>query len=234
MAKKTYIDNAIFDYMTSISLRNHPILEYGQELTKQEIGIDMQSPLEQLQFYAWLTQTTQPQHVLELGTFSGLATLAIAERLGANGHISTVDHNDRFVTTAKKIWQQASTETQNKITLIQQKAVDSLHHMIKQKQIFDMIIIDANKSQILEYYELAHHIARPGTIIIIDNILFSGRVLDVEKTLQNNTRAKTTKERNHRKYAQQIHKTNIFIHQDTRVLASSLVLGDGITIATVI
>ena len=225
-SNKHHITPDIHTYLMNHTVRHNDLLETGRNITENEIGIEMQSPQEQLQFYSWLTATFKPNKVLEIGTFSGLATIAIAEHLSDDATITTIDHNATFLKTAQKIWRMSAHS--RKIHSIHQKADQALNSLINDNEKFDIILIDANKNQTLEYYEQAHKLSKSGTIIIIDNILFSGKVPKPDAI-----DTSTSRGRNHAKYANNIHQTNEMIKNDARVFITSIAIGDGITLATI-
>lgn len=118
----------------------------------------------------------QPQNILELGTLGGYSTLCLAKALQKNGKIITIEHNEEYAAVARTNFTNAKLEKQ--IDLRIGEAI----HILKQLQNeihkpFDFVFIDANKEENIEYYKSILPLSRPGTIIICDNVLRNGGVL---------------------------------------------------------
>jgi len=115
--------------------------------------------------------------VLELGTLGGYSTIWLARALPANGKVLTIEVDKHHGDVAKKNIDNAGLS--NKVDLIVGKALDVLPQIIAEdKEPFDMIFIDADKPPYTEYFEYALQLSRPGTLIICDNVIREGKVLD--------------------------------------------------------
>jgi predicted O-methyltransferase YrrM len=115
--------------------------------------------------------------VLELGTLGGYSTIWMARALPSDGKIITVEVDEHHANVAQQNFNNAGLA--NKIEIKHGKAIDVLPAMIASKEApFDMIFIDADKPPYAEYFELALQLARPGTLIICDNVIREGHVLD--------------------------------------------------------
>ena len=115
--------------------------------------------------------------VLELGTLGGYSTIWLARALPANGKVLTIEVDKHHGDVAQKNIDNAGLS--NKVDLIIGKALDVLPQIIAEdKEPFDMIFIDADKPPYTEYFEYALQLSRPGTLIICDNVIREGKVLD--------------------------------------------------------
>ena len=215
-ATPTYLTDDLYNYLLGVSVRKNGLLEEGSQLTNDKIGIPMQSSPEQLNFLNWLIQTLKVKNVLEIGTYTGLSALAMAQALPDDGKIICLDHSDEFTTIARSIWETANVS--NKIDLRIGKAVDSLKIIdIDCTDYFDLVFIDADKGNYQYYYDAVLPLLKVGGVVMIDNVLWSGRVLD-EANQNDSTVA--------------IRTFNEYLYNDTHVTITMLPFGDGLTLAT--
>lgn len=114
-----------------------------------------------------------PKHILEIGTFTGYSTLCFAEGLPENGHIDTIDINEELEPITTKYFEES--EFKNKITRHYGNAIDLIPTIDKD---FDMVFIDADKSNYINYYNMMVDKLKSGAIIIIDNVLWNGKVVE--------------------------------------------------------
>lgn len=119
-----------------------------------------------------LSHIIQPENVLEVGTFTGYAALSIAEGLPENGKIFTIDKNEDLAYIPQKYF--AESEYRNQIEFI---IGDAREEIKKLNNIWDLVFIDADKENYLEYLKLIKPNLRSGSIILIDNVLWYGKVL---------------------------------------------------------
>ncbi len=123
-------------------------------------------------FLRLLVKITQAKKILEIGTFTGYSTLAMAEGLSSDGEIITLDINSNTTEIAKKHWIQSPHG--EKIKSILGPALDTIKIL---NNVFDMVFIDADKENYINYFEAALPKVRQGGLIIADNVLWSGKVL---------------------------------------------------------
>ena len=203
----------LYDYMLDKSLREHPVLEaLRQETSKMELA-NMQVAPEQAQFMQFILRLIRAENVLELGTFTGYSALAMALALPEHGQLITCDISERWTKDAKKYWQEA--QQAEKIHLKIGPALESMFTLLNEgwQEKFDFIFIDADKTNYMQYYELALKLISPRGLIAIDNVFWDGKVVDPE-----DTGAQT----------REIKKLNDFIKQDERVFVSLLPIADGL------
>ena len=163
-----------------------------------------------------LVQLLGAKKTLEVGVFTGYSSLVVALALPADGKIVACDINRECTKIARRYWQEA--EVAHKIDLHIAPALDTLHRLIEEGEAnsFDFAFIDADKKNYPNYYECALKLLRPGGLIIIDNVLWSGRVTDTEET---------------DKRTIAIREFNQKLWRDERVKISMLPIADGLTLA---
>ncbi len=132
-------------------------------------------------FLQVMTVLCNAKRILELGTLGGYSTIWFARALGDDGKITTVELDKRHAAVAQKNIDKAGLS--KKVDLKVGKAMDVLQEMIAtNEQPFDLIFIDADKPPYAEYFELALKLSRSGTLIICDNVIRDGKVLDQDST----------------------------------------------------
>ena len=203
----------LHEYMLQVSLREHPVL---QDLRDEQVAhplFDMQTAPEQAQFIQMLLRLLQAKHVLELGTFMGYTTLAMALVLPEDGHIITCDRNTHWTDIAKPYWQRAKQD--HKIDLRIGPALSTLKTLVSQGMsgTFDFIYIDADKTNYVDYYEYALQLIQPHGLIAVDNVFWNGEVINPE--IKNGQ-------------SREIRRLNTLIQNDARVEISLIPMVDGL------
>ncbi|HHT0594864.1 TPA: class I SAM-dependent methyltransferase [Legionella anisa] len=203
----------LYEYMIDKSLREHPSLTGLRKVTSTMELANMQVAPEQAQFMQLLLRLIHAKNVLELGTFTGYSALAMSLMLPDDGKLITCDINAEWTSKAHPFWKQAKQD--HKIELRLGRALDTLHALISEgwEQKFDFIFIDADKTNYVNYYELALKLIQPQGLIAIDNIFWDGKVID-----ENETGGQT----------REIKKLNKLIKNDQRVFISLLPIADGL------
>ncbi len=211
--KQISITPELHEYTLNIGLREHPVLQALGAQTSTMMLAAMQTAPEQAQFMQFLLQAINAKNVLEVGTFTGYSTLAMALALPADGKVITCDINTEWTAVAQPFWQEAG--MQAKIDLRIAPALATLNALIAEgfRGYFDFIFIDADKTNYVQYYEQALQLISPQGIIAIDNVLWRGAVIDAT-----DTSAQT----------REIRRINALIRTDERVDVSLLAIGDGL------
>lgn len=211
---KTMISEQLYQYNLAINPIEHPVLKELREFTKKtNSAAGMQIPPDQGIFMAFLAKLTRANKYLEIGVFTGYSTLAMTLAMGESGQVFALDNNPEVVEVAKQYWQKAGVTKQ--VNLYLDNALNSLDNlMLEHKNSFDIAFIDADKANYIKYYEYCYELTKPNGLIIVDNVLFHGQVLEPHPARK----------------VQAIKEFNQFIHNDSRVDICSLALYDGITL----
>ncbi len=217
MGKKTLnVDDTLYDYMLSVSLRDTALQKALREETDQlEWGV-MQISADQAQFMALLAKLTNARKVIEVGTFTGYSALVVAQALPDDGKLIACDVNEEWTAIARRYWQDA--KVADKIDLRLAPAMETLSTLVAEGQAgsFDFAFIDADKQNQLQYYELCLQLIRPGGLIAVDNVLWGGSVANPENQSEDTVA---------------IRRCNDFLYGDERVDISLVPIGDGLTLA---
>ena len=132
-----------------------------------------------------LSKMLKPEKTLEIGTFTGYATLCLAEGLAKNGKITTLDVNEELAYLPKKYF--AESEFSEKINFRLQDAKDFLKET---EEVFDLVFIDADKENYAEYFRLIKPKVKSGSVIMFDNVLWYGKVLEENPKQQSTKKIK--------------------------------------------
>ena len=124
-------------------------------------------------FLAWLVKVTGARRILEIGTFTGMSSLCMAEALGEDGEITCCDISEEYTALARQAWTDAGVA--ERVTLLLGPALETLADL---EGPFDLAFVDADKTNYPRYLERLMELVRPGGVIVADNTLWSGRVAD--------------------------------------------------------
>jgi predicted O-methyltransferase YrrM len=176
--KYTRLDQPLYNYLLSNSLRESSALTQLRAETATLPMARMQIAPEQGQFMGLLIKLMGAKRVIEVGVYTGYSTLAVAEALPDDGLIVACDINAETCAIAQRYWQQAGVA--HKIDLRLAPAAQTLQALLDDghSESFDFAFIDADKSTYNDYYELSLALLRPGGLIVVDNVLWGGAVLE--------------------------------------------------------
>lgn len=210
------LTDPLHDYLLKVGLREQPALKRVRQETAGLPGVQMLLAPEQANFMALLARLINVRHYLEIGTYTGYSALAIALALKPEGRVITCEIDAAIARTAARHWQLAGVA--DKIELRLGPALETLDALLAQggHGTFDMAFIDADKENLLAYYERCHALLRMGGLILIDNTLWSGTVADPS---------------DHDPATEAIRRFNVAVHQDRRVEMGLIPIGDGLTLA---
>ena len=217
MSNKTLgLSDEVYKYLLSVSLKETEVQAKLREYTSGLPNAEMQIAPEQGQFMALLVQALNVKNIIEIGVFTGYSTLCMAMALPGDGKIIACDNNEEYIKIASKFWDEAGVS--GKISPVIGPAIETLDKLIEDNQSgnYDLIFIDALKSEYIDYYERALQLIRTGGIILVDNVLWYGKPAFPEEK-EDATEA--------------IRKFNNHIYKDSRVKFSMLSIADGLTIA---
>jgi caffeoyl-CoA O-methyltransferase len=213
--KSFHLSSDIHSYILDHSSPVDEILSDLIAETQALGGISMmQISPEQGIFMTMLTRLVRARDAVEIGTFTGFSSLSIARGLPADGTLLCCDVSEEWTDIARRAWARAGVD--GKITLEIGPAVDTLAALPPAEQ-FDLAFIDADKPGYIDYFEQLVPRMRPGGVILVDNVLWSGAVIDTDVT-DDNTAA--------------VRAFNDHVRADPRVDCVMLAIGDGLTFIT--
>ncbi|HLD66899.1 MAG TPA: class I SAM-dependent methyltransferase [Pseudomonas sp.] len=209
------LDDALYGYLLEVSLRETPLLKRLREETAALPLARWQIAPEQGQFMALLVKLIGARRLLEIGTFTGYSALCMVEAMPADGQLICCDIDPQYTDVARRYWRQAGVAERIELRLA--PALETLVALERagQSESFDLIFVDADKANYLAYLEHALMLLRPGGLLLFDNTLWSGRVLEANPDSAD-TRA--------------IQVLNRRLKNDPRLDLSLLPLGDGLTL----
>ena len=210
------LDEALYDYLLKVSLREPPLLARLREETAALPEAGMQVGPEQGQFMALLIELTGARRCLEIGTFTGYSTLVTALALPDDGRIVACDISADFTAMGRRYWEEAGVT--GKIDLRIGPALETLETLIAEGRAgaFDFAFIDADKENYDGYLEGAYSLLRPGGLLAVDNVLWDGAVVDPAKQDKDTAAIRAVNEK---------------LSQDERFTLSLVPIGDGLTLA---
>ncbi|BAY10090.1 class I SAM-dependent methyltransferase [Calothrix sp. NIES-2098] len=215
-SKTLHLPNELYQYLLSVSLREPELLFKLREETARHPRANMQVAPEQGQFLGFLVKLIGAKKTLELGVFTGYSSLSVALALPPEGKIIACDVSEEFTSIARRYWQEAGVA--EKIDLRLAPAIETLDKLLAEgaAATFDFAFIDADKENYYAYYERVLKLIRPGGLIAVDNVLWSGRAAqaDVQDSATNAIRDFNRK-----------------LHQDDRIDLSLISIADGLTLA---
>lgn len=210
------LSKPVRDYLIDHSVRQTAVQKALAGETAKLPMARMQSSPESAQFLGLLAALIGAKRIVEVGVFTGYATLAMALALPKGGRIVALDVSEDYTKIARKHWKKAKVE--KKIDLRLAPALESLDKMLAKGAAgtFDMAFIDADKENYLGYYERVLKLLRRGGLVAVDNVLWGGSVAD-PKDKSASTRA--------------IRAFNKKLKGDKRVDVSMVPIADGVTLA---
>ena len=216
MAKKQLFPEDLHQYLLSVSLREPPVLRSLREETDRSERAGWEIAPEQGQFLALLVQLMGARQIIEIGVFAGYSALWTALALPEDGRIIACEISEQYTSIARRYWKEAGVD--NRIGLRIGPALNTLRGLLSggQQGRFDLVFIDADKTNYEGYYECALELLRSGGLIAVDNVLWSGRVLDAQSTEPDTLAVRAFNQK---------------LLSDTRVSLSMVPIGDGLTLA---
>ena len=214
MGSNIKITNELEDYINNHSYKLNPIqreiIKHNETLGDKK---KMQISLSQCFFLHLIIKLYKPNKILEIGTFTGLSALTMGLAMNKGSNLIAIDKNKETSEIAKNFFNKANLES--KINLLVKNASDGLDELFKNKEIFDLVFIDADKENYIDYFEKSLRMLKKSGIIITDNVLWYGDVVDESKNDKLTTK---------------IREFNSFIDKDNRVENMILPIGDGLSI----
>ena len=203
------LEKYIIDHSESLTEVQKEIIQHNISLGDQK---KLQISISQAQFLQMLIKVSDIKKILEIGSFTGFSALSMALALPSNGSLISLDKNPEFSNKAKSFYEKAN---EKRIKQIIKPAIESLKELKNSSQIFDLIFIDADKENYLNYYDTCIELINTNGLIIIDNVLWHGEVADNTKN---------------DKLTNIIRDFNKYVKEDNRVIKNIIPIGDGLTI----
>ncbi|MBQ0770040.1 MAG: O-methyltransferase [Bizionia sp.] len=208
-----FIPEELDDYVVAHS-ENEPQLL--QELTRETFQKILQPRMSsgpyQGRVLSMISKLIQPKNILEIGTFTGYSTLCLAEGLQAKGTLDTIDINEELIDFQRKYFDASNYGAQ-----ISQHLGNALDIIPMLDKTFDLVFIDADKDNYINYFHLIVDKLNPGGIILSDNVLWSGKVIETLDPKDKMTKA--------------VLDYNTLLKEDKRVETVMLPIRDGLTIS---
>ena len=203
------LEQYIINHSENLSDVQNEIIQHNISLGDQQ---RLQISISQAQFLQTLIKVSNVKKILEIGSFTGFSALSMAMALPPDGILISLDKNSEFSSKAKSFYDKAN---EKRIKQIIKPALESLKELKDTKKFFDLIFIDADKENYLNYYETCIDLIDKKGLIIIDNVLWHGEVAD---------------NANNDKFTNIIRDFNNHVKQDKRVTKNIVPIGDGLTI----
>ena len=217
MGHDIYLTDQLADYLEEIQPQEPELFRALRKETESLGPLSaMQIGWVQGRFMQSLIRATATRTYLEIGTFTGYSALAVALAIPDDGTVFALDISEEWTSIARKYWRQAGVD--DKITLRIGDAKETLADLVKTDLCgrLDMMFIDADKTGIPEYFDVAMNLLRPGGLVLVDNVLWSGAVAD-PNIQDEDTEA--------------IRRFNDQMASETRAHVSTVPVGDGLTLA---
>ena len=214
MLKNIEVTQDLLDYIYN---HTHPLHPVQKDILahNKTLGDIQRMQISEIQghFLQLIIKINNVKNCLEIGTFTGFSTFTMALALPNGGKITTLDHDKKIVSVAKKFFKKGDLD--NMIETVISPAIETLKKFSQEGKKFDLIFIDADKGNYKNYYELSLNLINEKALIIFDNVLWHGEVFK-----KNVTDEQTNVMR----------EFNMHIKHDSRVEKVILPLGDGLTI----
>ena len=210
-----FLPENIDNYIIKHSQQEPKILkELGRETWQKVLNPRMLSGPFQGRVLSMVSKLVSPKNILEIGTYTGYSALCLAEGLQKNGKIFTIDKNEELQTLQNKYFEKSGYRNQ-----IKQFTGNALEIIPNIHEKFDLVFIDADKSNYINYFHLMIDKMNPGGIILSDNVLWSGKVVETLDSKDNDTKI--------------LLEYNKLLNEDHRIETVLLPIRDGLTISRV-
>ena len=210
------VDDELLDYIREVSLRESDLKRELRAETADLEAANMQISPEQGQLMTLLARILGTNKAIEIGTFTGYSAICVAEAMPEEGQLIACDVDEEWTSIAREYWERAGLD--DRIELHLRPALETIEGLKEEGEAatFDFAFIDADKENYDAYYEGCLDLLRPGGLVGIDNVLWSGRVADPDEQEES---------------TQAIRALNDKIGDDERVDVSLVPIGDGLTLA---
>ena len=216
MPRRSLLPEVVENYVSAVITRETDLQRRLREETASMRGAGMQIGADQGAFLALLVRLIGAKRTLEIGTYTGYSSLAVAMALPPGGKLICCDVNDEWTQVARRYWREAGVAERVELRLA--PATDTLRALLRDPGpgSFDFAFIDADKDGYDGYYESCLKLLRAGGLMAFDNTLWSGRVADPSEQDEDTVALRNL---------------NLKVRDDARVDACLLTLGDGVLLA---
>jgi predicted O-methyltransferase YrrM len=210
-----FLPEEIDNYVVQHSQQEPKILqELSKETWQKVLNPRMLSGAFQGRVLSMISKLVQPKHILEIGTYTGYSALCLAEGLSKDGKLITIDKNEELESLQNKYFVKSGYQNQ-----IEQKVGNALDIIPKIDEKFDLVFIDADKSNYINYFHLIIDKMNAGGIILSDNVLWSGKVVAPLEAKDKDTKV--------------LLEYNALLNSDDRIETILLPIRDGLTVSRV-
>ncbi len=221
MSEQTYLNDTLYAYLQSVSPEEPELLARLRVETSKLDRSFWQISATQGQFMRLLVLATGARRILEVGTFTGYSAISMADAMGPDGHLVCLDIDAGYTAIARRYWTEAGLA--DRIELRLGDGAKGMTDLLDEKGTgwFDIVFIDADKESYKRYFELGLDLVRQGGLVIVDNTLFSGRV--VGQNLEGLADWQLA-------WTEDVKDFNASIKDDPRIVLSMVPVGDGMSL----
>lgn len=202
------------DYLLRVGVREPELLARLREETAKLPHGGMQICPEQGALMTLLARLSGARRALEVGTFTGYSSLSVLAGMPSDGRITCLDIDEDYTAIARRYWREAGVA--DRVELVLAPALETLDRLVAEGRTYDLAFVDADKENLAGYYERALALLRPGGAVLIDNVLWGGRVVDASNDEPSTVAVRALNEA---------------IAADDRVDVVMIPVGDGLTLA---
>lgn len=215
---KSFISPELQAYVSAHSVREDEILRRLREETASHERANYQISPDQGWFMRQFAAMIGAKRYLEIGVFTGYSSLAVMLGMGDGGRTIACDVSEEYTSIARRYWAEAGIS--DRIDLRLAPAIETLDYLIaSNEELFDLAFIDPDKPNMPYYFERCRRLVRPGGVIMSDNVLWAGKVIDPS---------------NEEPDTEVIRAYNRMLFEDTRVHTVMLPIGDGLSLSYVL
>jgi caffeoyl-CoA O-methyltransferase len=215
-SKSIGLPDDVYDYVLAHGVREPEILARLREETASHPMAQMQIEPLQGAIFRLLVELLDARSYVEVGTFTGYSSLAVALAMPADGRLVCCDVSEEYTSVARRYWAEAGVA--DRVDLRIGPGIDGLDGLLAEgrENTFDLAFIDADKKSYPDYYERCVRLARPGGVIVLDNVLWGGEIADPAKQDRDTLALRAVNE---------------IVRDDERVTEVLLPVADGMTLA---
>ena len=215
-SKSIGLPDDVYDYVLAHGVREPAILARLREETAAHPMAQMQIEPLQGAIFRLLVELLDARSYVEVGTFTGYSSLAVALAMPADGRLVCCDVSEEYTNVARRYWAEAGVA--DRVDLRIEPGIDGLDGLLAEgrENTFDLAFIDADKKSYPDYYERCVRLARPGGVIVLDNVLWGGEIVDMAKQDRDTLALRAVNE---------------IVRDDERVTEVLLPVADGMTLA---